>query len=122
MPHFDLLILGTGSGNSILTREFEGWNVAIVDSRPFGGTCALRGCNPKKILVGAADAVQAARDLAGKGVPAGGLTIDWPALIRFKRALVEPTPERTEQAWARMGIEQFHGRARFVGPTTVAVG
>src|SRR5438094_8873918 len=60
--------------------------------------------------------------MAGKGVPAGSLTIDWPELIRFKRSLVDPTPQRTEQAWAKMGVEQFHGRARFVGPTTLAVG
>lgn len=120
---YDLVVVGTGVTSGVASRCREaGWSVAVVDSRPFGGTCALRGCNPKKILAGAAEAVQAARDLAGKGLPAGGLTIDWPALIRFKRALVEPTPERTEQAWARMGIEQFHGRARFVGPTTVAVG
>jgi len=67
-------------------------------------------------------AVQAARDLADKGVPAGSLTIDWPSLMRFKRSLVDPTTQRTEQAWAKMGIEQFHGRARFVGATTLAVG
>jgi glutathione reductase (NADPH) len=93
-----------------------------VDSRPFGGTCALRGCVPKKILVSAAEAVHAARDLAGTGVPAARLTIDWPALIRYKRALVDPATERTEQGWASIGVEQFHGRARFVGATTLAVG
>src|SRR5438105_8362790 len=60
--------------------------------------------------------------MAGKGVPGESLTIDWPELIRFKRALVDPTPARTEQTWAKMGIEQFHGRARFVGPATLAVG
>lgn len=74
------------------------------------------------ILVSAAEAVHAARDLATTGVPAGTLTIDWPALMRFKHVLVDPTTERVEQTWARMGIEQFHGRARFVGPTTLAVG
>jgi glutathione reductase (NADPH) len=42
--------------------------------------------------------------------------------MRFKRSLVDPTTERTEQAWAKTGVEQFHGRARFVGPTTLAVG
>jgi len=48
----------------------------VVDSRPFGGTCALRGCVPKKILVSAAEAVHGARDMAGKGVPGGSLTIE----------------------------------------------
>ena len=120
---FDLVVVGTGVTAAVATRCREaGWTVAVVDSRPFGGTCALRGCVPKKILVGAAEAVHGARDMADMGVPAALLTIDWPTLMRFKRSLVDPTPQRTEQTWAKMGVEQFHGRARFVGPTTLAVG
>ena len=120
---FDLVVVGTGVTSAVASRCREaGWTVAVVDSRPFGGTCALRGCVPKKILVGAAEAVHGARDMADMGVPAASLTIDWPALMRFKRSFVDPTPQRTEQAWAKMGVEQFHGRARFVGPTTLAVG
>lgn len=119
----DLVVVGTGVTSAVASRCREaGWTVAVVDSRPFGGTCALRGCVPKKILVGAAEAVSVARDMADTGVPAQGLTLDWPALMRFKRSLVDPTTERTEQAWAKIGIEQFHGRARFVGPTTLTVG
>jgi glutathione reductase (NADPH) len=120
--NYDLVVIGTGIASAVASRCREaGWSVAVVDSRPFGGTCALRGCVPKKVLVGAADAVHAARDLADKGVPAKGLTIDWGALMHFKRSFVDPTPARTEQAWAQMGVEQFHGRARFVRPTTVAI-
>ena len=120
---FDLVVVGTGVTSAVASRCREaGWTVAVVDSRPFGGTCALRGCVPKKILVGAAEAVHGARDMADMGVPAASLTIDWPALMRFKRSLIDPTPQRTEQAWAKMGVEQFHGRARFVGLTTLAVG
>ena len=120
---YDLVVVGTGVTSAVASRCREaGWSVAVVDYRPFGGTCALRGCVPKKILVSAAEAVQGARDLADKGVPAGELTIDWPSLMRFKRSLVDPTSARTEEAWAKMGVELFHGRARFVGPTTLAVG
>src|SRR5512143_795038 len=121
--HYDLVVVGTGVTSAVASRCREaGWTVAVVDSHPFGGTCALRGCVPKKILVGAAEAVHAARDLTDKGVPAGALAIDWTELIRFTRALVDPTPQRTEEAWAKTGVEQFHGRARFVGSTTLAVG
>src|SRR5260370_29753748 len=120
---YDLVVVGTGVTSAVASRCREaGWTVAVVDSRPFGGTCALRGCVPKKILVSAAEAVHGGRDMAGKGVAAESLPIDWPGLMRFKRALVDPTPARTEQTWAKMGIEQFHGRARFVGPATLAVG
>jgi glutathione reductase (NADPH) len=121
--HYDLVVVGTGVTSTVASRcRAAGWTVAVVDSRPFGGTCALRGCVPKKMLVSAAEAVHAARDMADRGVPASTLTIDWGPLIRFKRSLVDPTPRRTEQGWAKMGVEQFHGRARFVGPTTLAVG
>jgi glutathione reductase (NADPH) len=120
---FDLVVVGTGVTSAVATRCREaGWTVAVIDSKPFGGTCALRGCVPKKILVGVAEAVQSARDLAGHGVRANGVTLAWPELMRFKRSMVDPTPQRTEQAWARIGVEQFHGRARFVGPTTLALG
>ena len=120
---YDLVVVGTGvttrRGLPLPRGRLERGRGRL---HPFGGTCALRGCVPKKILVSAAEAVQAARDLADKGVPAGSLTIDWPSLMRFKRSLVDPTTQRTEQAWAKMGVEQFHGRARFVGATTLAVG
>ena len=120
---YDLVIVGTGVTSGVASRCREaGWTVAVVDRRPFGGTCALRGCVPKKILVSAAEAVHAARDLAGTGVPAAELTIDWASLMRFKRSLVDPTPAQTERSWAAVGVEQFHGTARFVGPTTLAVG
>jgi len=120
---YDLVVVGTGIASAVATRCREaGWSVAVVDRQPFGGTCALRGCVPKKILVSAADAVQGARDLTGKGVPARSLTIDWPELMRFKRSMIGGTTERTEQSWAKMGVEEFHGLARFVGPTTLAVG
>jgi glutathione reductase (NADPH) len=120
---YDLVVVGTGVTAAVASRCREaGWSVAVVDRRPFGGTCALRGCVPKKILVGAAEAVAGARDLAGRGVPATGLALDWPEVIRFKRSLVDPTTERTEQAWAAMGVAQYHDRARFVGPTTLVVG
>lgn len=120
---FDLVVVGTGVTAAVASRCREaGWSVGVVDSRPFGGTCALRGCVPKKILVGAAEAVNGARNMATIGVPADGLTIDWPALMRFKRSLVDPTPRRTEEGWATIGVEQFHGRARFLDSTTLAVG
>jgi glutathione reductase (NADPH) len=120
---YDLIVIGTGVTSAVASRCREaGWTVAVVDRQPFGGTCALRGCVPKKVLVGAAAAVQGARDMRGRGVPADGLAIDWPELMQFKRSLIGHTTQRTEEAWATIGVDQFHGTARFVGPTTLAVG
>src|SRR3984893_14861640 len=121
---FDVIAIGTGSAASAVVSRCRdaGWQVAIVDSRPFGGTCALRGCDPKKVLVGAAEAVDWTRRMKGKGIRAGTLQIDWPELMRFKRSFTEPVPKRREDGFAKAGIVAFHGRARFVGPTTVQVG
>jgi glutathione reductase (NADPH) len=121
---FDVIAIGTGSAASTVASRCReaGWQVAIVDSRPFGGTCALRGCDPKKVLVGAAEAVDWIRRMNGKGIRAEKLQIDWPELMRFKRSFTEPVPKRREDGFAKAGIAAFHGRARFVGPTAVQVG
>ena len=120
---YDLVVIGTGVASKAASRcRAAGWTVAIVDSRPFGGTCALRGCTPKKIMVVAAEAVHSARALAGKGVRADGVAVDWPERMRVKRAVTDPIPQSTEQGYAKAGIDAFHGRAKFVGPATVAVG
>jgi glutathione reductase (NADPH) len=120
---FDLVVIGTGSAASAVASRCRsaGWRVAIVDSRPFGGTCALRGCDPKKVLVGAAEAIDWARRMKGKGIQAEKLQIDWQELMRFKRSFTEPVPKNREEGFAKAGIVAFHGRARFVGPSSVQV-
>jgi glutathione reductase (NADPH) len=119
---FDLVVVGSGVASAVASRCREaGWTVAVADYRPFGGTCAIRGCIPKKVLVSAAETVHAARAMAGRGVRAPGAAIDWPELMAAKREVTDPTPARTEETWRRAGIELFHGRARFVGPSTLEV-
>ncbi len=124
MKKFDLVAIGTGAAASAVASRCRsaGWQVAIVDSRPFGGTCALRGCDPKKVLVGAAEVIDWGRRMEGKGIQAQQLRIDWQKLMRFKRSFTEPVPKQREEGFAKAGIAAFHGRARFVGPSTVQVG
>jgi glutathione reductase (NADPH) len=121
---FDVIVIGTGSAASAVALHCRkaGWQVAIVDSRPFGGTCSLRGCDPKKVLVGAAEVLDWGRRMQGKGIRAEQLQMDWTELMRFKRSFTEPVPERREDEFANAGIAAFHGRARFAGPTTIEVG
>jgi glutathione reductase (NADPH) len=124
MKKFDLLVIGTGAAGAGAANECRsaGWSVAIVDSRPFGGTCALRGCDPKKVLVGATEVIERNRQMAGNGILSDGGKIDWPALIRFKRTFTQPVPEDRERQFAEAGIAVFHGRARFIDKTTIQVG
>src|SRR5690349_16764896 len=121
---FDLLVLGTGAAATSVAYKCRqaGWTVAVVDSRPFGGTCANRGCDPKKVLVGAAELVDWARRMAPHGVAARDLRIDWPSLMRFKRSFTDPVPRNREQGFEGAGIATFHGAARFTGPDTLEVG
>jgi len=122
--HFDLVAIGTGAGASAVAMRCRaaGWQVAIVDSRPFGGTCALRGCDPKKVLVGAGEVLDWAGRMKGNGIRYEQLLIDWRELIRFKRTFTQPVPKHREEGFAKAGIAAFHGRAHFVGSNAVQVG
>src|SRR4029434_4323188 len=119
-----MVIIGTGSAAAAAACRCRavGWTVAIIDSRPFGGTCALRGCHPKKMLVSAGEALDAVQRMTGKGVRAREVGIDWAALMRFKRTDTARAPAFFEHNFVQAGIEAFRGRACFVGPTAVAVG
>ncbi len=121
--HFDLIVVGSGSAAiAAATRcRAAGWQVAMADSRPFGGTCALRGCDPKKVLVAAAEAVESSRRLERKGV-AGKPLISWPELMRFKRTFTAPVPQAREEQLRKAGIAAFHGRVRFTGPHALQIG
>jgi glutathione reductase (NADPH) len=119
---FDLLVLGTGAGGS--TPAFAcrdaGWRVAVIDDQPYGGTCGNRGCDPKKVLVGAAEVVSWHRRMRGYGV-AGDAAIDWPALMRFKRSFTDPVPADREERFRQKGIETLHGEARFIAEDRIAI-
>src|SRR5258708_30657763 len=121
---FDLIVIGTGAAGSAAAYKCRkaGWDVAIIDSRPFGGTCALRGCDPKKVLVGAAELIDWTRLMEGKGVSAKDAQIDWPSLMRFKKTFTEPVPQNMEKGYAKAGIATYHGRTRFLDRATLQVG
>src|SRR5215831_14714250 len=113
---FDLIVIGTGAAASAAAHECAsaGWKVAVVDSRPFGGTCALRGCDPKKVLVGVAEIIDWVQRMNGRGVRAESTRIEWSELMRFKRSFTDPIPKNSERSFATAGIVTFHGRAHFI--------
>ena len=121
---YDLVVIGTGTGASSVAARCRaaGWTVAVIDHLPFGGTCALRGCDPKKILVGAVEAIDHVRRMRGHGLAGGEPAIAWSDLMGFKRGFTEPVPAMKENSFAKSGIDAYHGRARFCGPRSVEVG
>src|SRR5690625_4999227 len=76
--HYDLVIIGTGSGNSIPGPEFDDMSIAIVEKGAFGGTCLNVGCIPTKMYVYAADVALETREAGRLGLPALVNAVDWP--------------------------------------------
>ncbi|MEK9280860.1 MULTISPECIES: NAD(P)/FAD-dependent oxidoreductase [unclassified Bradyrhizobium] len=123
MDSYDLIVIGTGTAAQVAASRVRkaGRSVAVIDHRPFGGTCALRGCDPKRMMVSGAEAIDLARRMRTRGV-IGDLSIEWKDLIAFRRSFTDPVPKKREQDFAKQGIDAFHGLARFAGPDRIAVG
>jgi glutathione reductase (NADPH) len=119
---YDLAVIGSGTAAQVASFRVRaaGWSVVVIDHLPFGGTCALRGCDPKKMLISGAEAIDMAWRMRGRGVT-GELGISWPQLIAFKRTFTDPVPQKQEQRYAERGIDAFHGKARFTGRDTIEI-
>lgn len=119
---YDLVVIGSGTAAMVgaMRVRAAGRSVAVIDFRPYGGTCALRGCDPKKMLISGASAVDHARRMRGKGV-AGAAHLAWADLIAFKRSFTDPVPQKHEERYLEKGIDTFHGRARLTGLNSVEV-
>ena len=81
MEHFDIAIIGTGSGNSILDERYTGRHVAICEQGTFGGTCLNVGCIPTKMFVYAAEVAENARDSTRYGVDATVDNVRWSDIV-----------------------------------------
>lgn len=120
---YDLIVIGAGMAGVAAANKCgaAGWRVAIVDALPYGGTCALRGCDPKKILRRGAEIMDAARLMQGKGIDPGDLSINWADLMAHKRGFTDPVPDKMEKVLSGNGVETLHGAARFTGSNTLEV-
>lgn len=122
---YDIIIIGTGTAGRTLAgrAKSSGLKFAIIDSREYGGTCPLRGCDPKKVLAGVSEATDWNNRLIGKGAGTEKpLLVYWPSLIEFKRTFTEGYPREAEKMFADMGIDMYRGRAHFENENTVLVG
>lgn len=121
---FDLVVIGAGTGGLSVARPCAkaGWKVAIVDSLPYGGTCMLRGCDPKKMLIAVTEGKDWSDRMNGRGLPNRSTTIDWAKMMAFKRTFTEPGPKHVEYALKKAGVTTLHGPARFIAPGVIQVG
>jgi mycothione reductase len=78
---FDLLVIGAGSGNSVIGPELDDWSIALVDDGQwFGGTCLNAGCIPTKMFVRVADVAADAADATRLGLSVAGVDAEWAAI------------------------------------------
>jgi len=124
--NIDVAIIGSGSAGLNARREVEkaGGRPLLIESGPYGTTCARVGCMPSKLLIAAADAAHEVADAKRFGINVtGGWKVDGPKVLervrserdRFVGFVVEDTQSLPAE-------QRLIGRARFIGPTTLDVG
>lgn len=123
MDTFDAVIIGSGpAGGTAASRcAAAGLRTALIEQQGFGGTCPLRGCDPKKVLYNAAEAVARTRQQKKRGI-ASETRIDWIELMRFKRSFTDPVSEQLKREYREQGIVIFRDKARFTGRNTLRAG
>ncbi|MEZ4294734.1 MAG: NAD(P)/FAD-dependent oxidoreductase [Polyangiaceae bacterium] len=117
----DLIVLGAGNAGlaaASVVRD-AGRSVLVIEERDVGGTCPLRGCVPKKVLVAVAEAldlIERAKDLS---ITVGPPAVDWSAVIDRKESVLAGTSASFERDLTERGIHLLHARARFTGERSV---
>ena len=120
--HFDLIIVGAGSGNSIINSAMDHWRIAIIERETFGGTCLNKGCIPSKMFVLPAEIAADARSAKRLGVNATVNSVDWPSIVERVFGRIDPIAiggERYRESLPNVTV--FHGNAVFTGLKTLTV-
>lgn len=124
--HYDLIIIGTGSGNSILGPEFHDKSIAIVEKGAFGGTCLNVGCIPTKMFVYASEIALAVRESERYGISAEVSAVDWPSIVnRVFRDRIDPisaSGEEYRRGPKTPNIDVYDQHASFIAPKTIRTG
>lgn len=115
---FDLFVIGGGSGGVRAARiaAEAGARVGLAEEYRYGGTCVIRGCVPKKLLVYASAFADAFEDAGGYGWTVPAPTFDWAALIAAKDAEISRLEAVYHENLRRAGVELCGSRAVLLNP------
>jgi mycothione reductase len=121
--HFDLVIIGSGSGNSLPDERFADLDIAIVEHGVFGGTCLNVGCIPTKMFVYAADVATEIAESARYGLDASLDKVRWTDIRDRIFGRIDPISDggRRYRAEGSANVTLFPGHAEFTGPKRVAI-
>ncbi|MET9627816.1 mycothione reductase [Lentzea sp. NPDC006480] len=124
MRHFDLVIIGTGSGNSIPNDAMADWKIAILEKGTFGGTCLNVGCIPTKMFVHTADQAAAPANAKKLGVDAHLDAVHWPQIRDRIFGRIDPIAEggRNWRANENANVTVYEGTAKFIDAHTIDTG
>ncbi len=119
---YDLIIIGSGSGNSI-PAFLDDWKIAIVERDVFGGTCLNRGCIPSKMFVLPADVALAADTSDKLGIDTQFNGADWPMIRDRIFGRIDPISAggRDYRATGTPNVTLIEGTARFTGDKTLRI-
>jgi glutathione reductase (NADPH) len=119
----DLFVIGGGSGGVRAARVAAeyGAKVAIAEASRWGGTCVIRGCVPKKLLVYASEVSRTLDDARGQGWTIGDSSFDWPTLMAAKDKELARLEAAYTKRLERAGARLIAGRARLVDPHTIEI-
>jgi glutathione reductase (NADPH) len=120
---FDLIVLGAGSGGLAAAKRAarHGAKVAIVEGDRVGGTCVIRGCVPKKLLVYGALARHQLRDASSYGLSIGSVDSDLSDLLQRVRAEVNRLNHLHLGFLDKAGVSLVRGWGRFTGPHSIGI-
>lgn len=123
MADYDLFTIGAGSGGVAASRRAAilGAKVAIAENRRVGGTCVLRGCVPKKLLIYGVHFHEEVEDAAGYGWTVEGASLDWAKLIQAKNRELDRLNGIYLGMLRDAGVTLLEGTARLVAPDTVEI-
>ena len=119
--YFDLFIIGAGSGGVRAARlaASEGIKVGVAEEFRYGGTCVIRGCVPKKLMVNAADFHDSFKDAKGFGWRIGSTSFCWKEFLFAKNKEIERLENIYCEVLQNSGVKTFGLRARFISSNSI---
>ncbi len=122
MQKYDLIIIGTGSGNTIITPEFDGLEIAIIEKGTFGGACLNRGCIPSKMLIYTADVLTEIAESKRLGISTEIPTINWTEIQSRIFGRIDPIANGGEEYRKTLpNVTVYKGEASFDTNHTIRV-